>query len=57
LIKELILAFITGFIVGAVFKIFKLPIPAPGAFAGIIGILGIFLGATLIDHIIKLFVR
>ncbi|MBX0357905.1 DUF1427 family protein [Halobacillus litoralis] len=42
--KEVILALITGFIVGLVFAGFKLPIPAPPAFAGVAGIIGIYLG-------------
>ncbi|MFQ3546358.1 DUF1427 family protein [Halobacillus rhizosphaerae] len=42
--KEIILALITGFIVGLVFAAFKLPIPAPPAFAGVAGIVGIYLG-------------
>ncbi|MFC7062287.1 XapX domain-containing protein [Halobacillus seohaensis] len=42
--KEVILALVTGFIVGVLFAAFKLPIPAPPAFAGVAGIVGIYLG-------------
>ncbi|QAS53272.1 XapX domain-containing protein [Halobacillus litoralis] len=42
--KEVIIALLTGFIVGLVFAGFKLPIPAPPAFAGVAGIIGIYLG-------------
>ncbi|MFD1020052.1 XapX domain-containing protein [Thalassobacillus hwangdonensis] len=42
--KEIIFALITGFIVGFLFAGFKLPIPAPPAFAGVVGIVGIYLG-------------
>ncbi|MFG6114027.1 XapX domain-containing protein [Halobacillus sp. MO56] len=42
--KEVILALLTGFIVGFLFAWFKLPIPAPPAFAGVAGIIGIYLG-------------
>ncbi|EDL64027.1 XapX domain-containing protein [Bacillus sp. SG-1] len=42
--KVVLLAILTGFIVGFVFALFKLPIPAPPAFAGIAGIIGIYLG-------------
>ncbi len=42
--KEVILALLTGFIVGIIFAAFKLPIPAPPAFAGVAGIIGIYLG-------------
>jgi len=39
---------ITGIIAGAVFASFKLPVPAPPAIEGIIGILGLFLGYKII---------
>jgi len=47
MVKELItisLAIATGFSVGFLFAIFKLPIPAPLTLAGIAGILGIYMG-------------
>lgn len=43
-VKTIILALITGFIVGFVFALFKLPIPAPPALAGVMGIVGIYAG-------------
>lgn len=42
--KTVILAVVTGFLVGFIFALFKLPIPAPPALAGIAGIVGIYLG-------------
>jgi len=33
-----------GFIVGLLFKLFNFPIPAPSTLAGILGIVGIYLG-------------
>jgi XapX domain-containing protein len=42
--KVVLLAILTGFIVGFIFALFKLPIPAPPALAGIAGIIGIYLG-------------
>jgi len=50
-----LLSLLTGFIVGALFKALNLPVPAPNALAGVIGILGIYLGATAWPHIAKLF--
>lgn len=35
---------IFGFIVGLLFRLFNFPIPAPSTIAGILGILGIYLG-------------
>ena len=39
-----ILAVITGFLAGFIFAFFKLPIPAPPALEGVMGIVGIYLG-------------
>lgn len=45
-----LLPLITGMITGVVFGILKLPIPAPSAVEGIIGIVGIFLGYMLVSR-------
>ncbi|HZG73309.1 MAG TPA: XapX domain-containing protein [Chondromyces sp.] len=42
--KEVFLALICGFIVGFLFALLRLPIPAPPALAGVAGIIGIYLG-------------
>jgi XapX domain-containing protein len=42
--KLVVLSLITGFLVGFIFALFKLPIPAPPALAGVVGIIGIYLG-------------
>jgi len=42
-----LLALGTGLIVGIIFSLLKLPIPAPNALAGILGIIGIFIGYKL----------
>jgi XapX domain-containing protein len=39
-----LLALLAGFIVGILFSAIKLPVPAPPAIAGVIGIVGIYLG-------------
>lgn len=56
-VKVIVLSLITGFIVGAIFKLLKLPIPAPNALAGIMGIFGIFLGAVFVEQILKLLTK
>jgi len=43
------MALLAGFIVGVVFKALKLPLPAPPVLAGILGILGIYLGGMGYD--------
>lgn len=54
LFKESLILFealFTGLITGAVFSWVGLPIPAPPALAGIIGIVGIYLGFIIINAI------
>ncbi len=41
---DVFLALLTGFAVGVLFTWLKLPIPAPPALAGVMGIVGVFLG-------------
>ncbi|KMJ56328.1 XapX domain-containing protein [Bacillus sp. LL01] len=49
--QEIILAIIAGLIVGFVFALIKLPIPAPPALPGIMGIFGIYLGYKLYEMV------
>ncbi|WP_347489405.1 XapX domain-containing protein [Desulfoscipio sp. XC116] len=42
--REVIITTLAGFAVGFVFAKFKLPVPAPPTFAGVMGIVGLFLG-------------
>jgi XapX domain-containing protein len=51
----ILLSLLTGFIVGVIFTAFKLPLPAPPALAGVMGILGIYLGHVAWPYITKLF--
>ncbi|TDC28490.1 DUF1427 family protein [Micromonospora sp. 15K316] len=46
--KDALLALLTGLIVGVVFALLRLPIPAPPTLAGIAGIIGIFLGFIVV---------
>ncbi|CAB4185825.1 XapX, XapX domain [uncultured Caudovirales phage] len=48
MIKEVLMTTLTGMGVGAVFAVFKLPVPAPPVFAGLMGIFGLWLGYGLI---------
>lgn len=49
--KLALLSIVTGFIVGFVFALFKLPIPAPPALAGVTGIIGIYLGFKVYEQV------
>lgn len=42
--REVVLSIVTGFLVGMVFARFRLPVPAPPTLAGVMGIVGLFLG-------------
>ncbi|MDB4435940.1 DUF1427 family protein [Akkermansiaceae bacterium] len=45
----------TGLLVGLIFSAFKLPLPAPPVWAGIAGIVGIFLGGELWKAVVSRF--
>lgn len=49
-----IYALLTGLAVGALFSLMDFPIPAPRAFSGLLGIIGIYLGYKLVEVIIPL---
>lgn len=43
-------ALLTGMVVGIIFSAASFPIPAPPKLAGIMGIVGIYLGYQLVQH-------
>ncbi|GKU83698.1 XapX domain-containing protein [Niallia sp. NCCP-28] len=49
--KLIILALCTGFLTGFIFALLKLPIPAPGALPGIVGIIGIYAGFKVYEKL------
>jgi XapX domain-containing protein len=49
--KLVLLAVITGFAAGFLFAILKLPIPAPPALEGVMGIVGIYLGFKAFQYV------
>ncbi|WP_339148096.1 MULTISPECIES: DUF1427 family protein [unclassified Sutcliffiella] len=53
--KESLLALATGMVVGFLFALFRLPIPAPPVFSGIVGIVGIYLGYRLFTWVAPIF--
>lgn len=48
--KEIIYTTLTGAAVGGIFSVFKLPIPAPPVFAGLMGIVGLWIGYGLVHR-------
>jgi len=47
--SQLVLALLAGVLAGALFSFIQIPIPAPPNLAGILGIVGIFLGYRLVQ--------
>jgi len=45
--REVLLTTATGFLVGLIFARLQLPIPAPPTLAGVMGVVGLFLGYLL----------
>ena len=54
---DVFLATATGFAVGVLFSWLKLPIPAPPALAGVMGIVGIFLGRSVYLEVVSMMGR
>lgn len=49
MLKEGLLALVTGGLCGAVFAWMKLPVPAPPVLSGVLGIVGLFGGYRLVQ--------
>jgi len=47
-IEQIITALAVGIITGVFFSVLRQPIPAPSAFAGVSGIIGIWLGYVVV---------
>lgn len=52
---EILMALLAGTIVGVLFSLIKLPLPAPPVLSGIAGIVGIYLGGAGYNWIIERF--
>ena len=48
--KDVLYTTLTGVAVGGVFSLLKLPIPAPPVFAGLMGIVGLWIGYALVTR-------
>lgn len=51
--KDIIFCLLSGFIFGFCFTMFKLPLPAPPTFAGVSGIIGVYLGFIIFMFLFK----
>ncbi len=50
--NQILFSVISGLVVGALFALLKLPIPAPPNLAGVMGIVGIYLGFIIVRSLI-----
>lgn len=57
LMNEIFMALLAGLIVGFIFAILRLPIPAPPVLSGIMGIIGIFLGYKAFEMLMPLITK
>ena len=49
--KDIIMSTLTGSACGVVFALLKLPVPAPPVFAGVMGIVGLWIGYFLVNNL------
>ena len=49
--KDILMTTGVGALTGAIFSIFKLPIPAPPVFAGLMGIVGLWIGYAIVARV------
>lgn len=50
--KDVLMTTLVGAAVGGIFSVFKLPIPAPPVFAGLMGIVGLWIGYAIVTKIV-----
>jgi XapX domain-containing protein len=49
---ELLLCLAVGLAIGVIFGLFKLPLPVPHGWGGVIGLIGMFIGGHIVDILI-----
>ena len=50
--KDVLYTTLTGVAVGGVFSLLRLPIPAPPVFAGLMGIVGLWIGYAVVTKVL-----
>ena len=50
----LIIAFIAGMVIAALFRSLKITVPVPHDLAGLVGLIGMFVGSMAVDVVTKL---
>jgi XapX domain-containing protein len=54
-VTPLLSALAAGFLVGVIFSVLKLPLPAPPVLSGVLGIAGIYLGGVTWQWVVRTF--
>lgn len=49
----LIIAFIAGMVIAALFRSLKITVPVPHDMAGLVGLIGMFVGSAIVDLVAK----
>ncbi|MYL34392.1 DUF1427 family protein [Pontibacillus yanchengensis] len=49
MVREALLALLAGIVIGIVFKLIKLPLPAPPVLAGVLGVAGVYVGGKIVE--------
>lgn len=52
MVREALLAMVAGIVIGVVFKLIKLPLPAPPVLAGVLGVAGVYIGGKIIEVVL-----
>ena len=53
----LIIAFIAGVVIAALFRSLKITVPVPHDLAGLVGLIGMFVGSMAVDIVAKMMSR
>jgi len=48
--QQILLSVLTGSVAGVLFAFMRLPVPAPPAFAGVAGIIGLWVGYSIVQR-------
>ncbi|WP_209122735.1 XapX domain-containing protein [Alkalihalobacillus sp. BA299] len=52
--KELLLSVLAGVIIGIVFKVIRLPLPAPPVLAGVLAVFGVYAGGMIASWLFRI---
>ncbi|MBN1921049.1 MAG: DUF1427 family protein [Anaerolineae bacterium] len=56
-VTVMLIALLVGITIGAIFKLLRLPVPVPHDFAGIVGLIGMFVGSALVDVVARILTK